>query len=85
VKVGACDATRTPDQANHLSPLNGVAACHERFAHMEIRGDDPAAVIYVDHVSREKKVVDERNHPAIRRANRLADRAAEIDAEVTRS
>jgi len=84
MQVRAGDATCTPDQPNHLPSLHGVAGRYERLAHVEIRGDDPAAVIDVDHIPREKEVVDERNHPAIRRANRLADRAAEINAEVAR-
>ena len=73
-----------PDQANHLSSLHRVAGCHEKLAQVEIRSDDSAAVVDVDDVSREKEVVDERNHPAIRSAHRLADRAPEINAEVTR-
>src|ERR1700681_4949741 len=84
MQVRSRNATRISDQTNHLSALHCITGRDERLAQMEIRGDDSAPVIDVDDVSREKEIVDERNHTAIRSAHRFADRAPKINAEVTR-
>jgi hypothetical protein len=49
---------------------------------MEIRGDQTAAVIDVDHVSGEKEVIYQRDYTPICGAHRLTDGSTEIDTEV---
>ncbi len=71
------------DESDLLSPRDRVAHCHERFAEMEISGDDSTAVIDVDDIASQKEIVDERNDAAVRSAYWVSDRAAEIDAKVT--
>jgi hypothetical protein len=71
------------DESDHLTALHGVPSRYKRFAEMKIRCDDSAAVIDVDHVTGEKKVVDECYHSAVRRTHRLSNRSPEIDPEMS--
>ena len=70
------------DESDLLSPLNGVTDCDKRFAEMEVASDDSGAVIDVNDVACQKKVVDERNDATVRGIHRLPYGAPEIDAEV---
>jgi hypothetical protein len=49
---------------------------------VEIRRDQPAAVIDVDDVAGEKEVVHQRDHAAIGGAHRFTYRPAEINTKV---
>ena len=83
MQVWTGHATGISHQSNHLTTLYRIADGYQRLAQMKVRGDDSASVIDVDDIAGEKKVVDERNHSTIGCTDRLADRTAEIDAEVT--
>src|SRR5438105_8294200 len=70
------------DQSDDLTALHSVANSHQRLAQVEVRRDNATAVIDVDDVAGEEKVVDERDYSTVCCAYRLADGAAEVDAEV---
>jgi hypothetical protein len=54
----ACDSSRVSDQPDNLSALHRFADVNQRSAHVKVRGDDSAAVVDIDHVSCQEKVVD---------------------------
>src|SRR5438132_680063 len=83
VEMRTCYASRVTNKSDQLTSLHDVANRDERFAKVKICGDDSAAVIDVDHVTGEKKVVDECNHSAVRRTHRLSNRSPEIDTEMS--
>jgi hypothetical protein len=85
VQVRTSDASRISHQSDFLSPLHGVANCDERFAQVKVRRDDSGAVIDVDHIARQKEIVDERNYATISCAYRLPYSAPEVHAEMPRS
>jgi hypothetical protein len=78
-------ASGVADQADYLTALHYFADMHQRFAQMEVRRHDSAAVIDVHDVASQKEVVDQRHDSAIGRLHRLSHCPAKIDAEVTRS
>ena len=80
----ASDASRLPHQPDFLSPLHGVANRDEGFAQVKVRRDDSGAVIDVDHIARQKEIVDERNNATISCAYRLPYSAPEVHAEMAR-
>src|SRR5262245_42949489 len=71
------------DETNLLATLYGVTCGDQWLAHMEVTGDQSAAVVDVHNVAREKKVGDESDHAAIRGVDRLAEGSAVIHAEVS--
>ncbi len=76
--------SRLAYQPDLLSPLHCVTNGHECLTQVEVRSDDPCAVIDVNHVAGEKKIVDERNHASISRSHWLPNGSSEIDTEVAR-
>ena len=83
MKVGPCDSACSAYQSNLLAASDGVAGRDESSAQVEISGDDTAPVIDVHDVAGEKESVHQRDHTAVSCEYRRADRALEIDAEVT--
>jgi len=81
----ASNASRISHQPDFLSPLYGVANSDEGFAQVKVRCDDSGAVIDVDHIARQKEIVDERDDAPISCAYRLSYSAPEINAEMARS
>ena len=75
-------ATGSSDQTDLLAALHGVANRDLRLAHVEVAGDDAIAMIDVDDITREEELGDEGNDAAIRGEDRIAGRAAIVDAEV---
>jgi len=84
VEMRPGDASGISHLSDHLTPLHGFPLLDERFAQVKVRRDHSAAVIDVDHVAGEKKVIYQRYDTAVGSADGLADRPAEIDTEVTR-
>ena len=82
MQVRGGDAAGGADEADLLAPLDRVADGDLGKAHVEVAGHDAVAVIDVHDVAGEKEAVDERDHPAIRGVDRIAGRAAIVDAEV---
>src|SRR6266581_3302870 len=79
VQMRSRHAPGVSDQSNDLTALHSVADGDQRLAQMEVRRDDATAVIDVDDVAGEKKVVDEADYSAIRCPHRLANGATEVD------
>lgn len=85
MQMRASNASRISHQPDFLSPLHGVANCDERLAQVKVRRDDSGAVIDIDHIARQKEIVDERNNATISCAYRLPYSAPEVHAEMARS
>ena len=82
MEVGSRHSAGRSDQADNLSAGYSVPRRHEWLAEVEIRGDQPAAVIDVDDVAGEKEVVHQRDDAAIGSAHGLANGSAEINTKV---
>lgn len=85
MKVGACDSSSRAHQSNLLAARDGVAGRDERLAQVEISCDDARSVIDVHDVAGEKESVHQCDNAAVCSRDWRADRALEIDAEVTAS
>src|SRR5438128_366033 len=83
VQVWAGHAAGRPNETDLLAARHRVAHGHERLAHMEVAGDDTAAMIDVDHVPGEKELRDERDDTAVRGVNGLAGLPSVVDAQVS--
>ena len=83
MKVRASHSSGSAYQSNLLPASDGVAGRDQSFAQVEISGDDTTSVIDVHDIAGEKESVHQRDHTAVSREYRRADRALEIDAEVT--
>ena len=74
---------RRADEPDLLSALDRITDSDVRLREVEIPGHDAAAVIHVHHVPREKEVLDESNHAAIRGAHGITRLPREIHSPVT--
>src|SRR4051812_49000750 len=77
-------ASRGADPTDELAAFHRVTDGDQWLAQVEVRGDDARAVIDVHHAAGEKERVDEDDDAAVCGPYRIADRAAEVDAQVPR-
>ena len=82
VQVRGGDATGGADEADFLTALDGVTDSDFGEAHVEVAGHQAIAVIDVDDVAGEEEAVDQGDHAAVRGVDRVARRAAVVNAEV---
>ena len=82
MEVRASHSSCRSDEPDLLSSLYGIAYRHKCLAEVEVSSNDSSAVIDVNDIAGQEKVVDERDDTAVRRIHRLADGAPKIDAEV---
>ena len=83
MEVRSGDAPSRSYQSDALSPRYRIANGHERLAEVEVCSDDSTTVVDVNHIAREKEIVDQCNDSAVRCQHWFSNRATEIDAEVT--
>jgi len=83
VQVRTRDPAARPDTAYHLAPLDDVSHRHVLRAQMQVRRDEPGAVIQVDDAAAEIEFVDERYDSACRCAYRRTDGTGEVGARMT--
>jgi hypothetical protein len=83
VKVRTRHATRRPNQANDLSAIHRISNGHQRLAHVEVGGDYPATVVNVYDISRQKKIIHQRDDAPVGDADLFAFGSAKIDAQMS--
>ena len=82
MKVRARHSARRSNQSDFLPALHRVADGNFRATHVEVAGDETVAVVHVHDVARQKELGDERHDAAVRREDRLTERATIVDAEM---
>src|SRR6185503_16806424 len=82
MKMGPGHASRSPHPPDQLSFPDRVAGGDQHLAHVEVRGGEPGPVIHEHAASREVEIADEHDDAVVRRGDRVAHAAVEVEAQV---